>query len=578
MCIQVNRWFYCPVQEPGHTVQQAQQAQQPPVQPQANPFSPWLQWQDQERAPHSEVSQLGLTEHNNYYYIRHKVESWIRCAAILATDCRDNPQAFHTEVYAHACPHCTQDDGCILSGAPVLNHMEDNPNLTQETDDRMVAAYASELTALLRSYLAQELEFMPPDEKSWVLHMRGQYCTEDRNHVVRDHPERGARSYDCHATCACTNKPWAHNISRAARKHEGFITRVKFSPEWFEFVLNDQGLQTWKDQAFADIPNQSWLNMINDASRRYDHLSAQIGNQLNQLIMLGPNVEPLAPGQPLRTPEEWHRTLSRREFVAYQLIYYPAMDPGITRRFLDRLMHDHILKALCPDVGPLLGLGNWRMLDYRFSASDEIRELVNLADGIAVDRYKTSAIRGSTRRRDNVVRILIRNRDIAFRNALIRQKLAEGAVLRFEIPAAVVVQAGEHTCNLCAEDFDVQNANVNIPVHLRLAQLPCCRNFVHFRCFKGAALQKKLACPFCNQSLVDMGLDPGMAGPEWVWNEQFADLPIASMVDEPSRHQRFRFEYPDLRMVSALNRLISREENPYDHMDEAEEEAEGEPA
>ncbi|KAM5351748.1 hypothetical protein ACJ41O_004471 [Fusarium nematophilum] len=545
MCIQVNRWFYCPVR-----TSSARSPAQPPCPSQHSPANPAANWAHEDAVSPLEAEKIGLPGRPGYSYVRHKVESWVRCALIRAPHCRDYPQELRTEVYSISCPQCTNDDRCVLSQRPVLTGSLDNPNgMPLVIENAIVAAYYSEVASLLRSYLLHDLNYQPLDEKSWQVHMLGQYCTENGGHLYRDHPSR-LHSEECERECGCTNNPGAHNLARALRIREGQVLRMRFPLEWFPFAAEDRRnhnrvLGDFYANGFAHVPNQDWLNYLPDYDHRYQRLVSQIADQMSGLIRLGPTVEGASPSAPT-----WREVLETREFLASELIYYPASDPGVTDRFLENLMRNHILTVLCPDIDLNEAPPHWRGLICQRRAEDAAtQDLIDLYGRLQGNYQSEGEIYRARMRRDELATVLERNRGIAFKNVLIRQRLADSFIRGHEVTGAELWALSSdddgrvpQTCVICAEDFDT--TNLQVPEHLRCVRIPCCSQYIHARCFKGVTRAHKNACPYCNESFASasIGLDPEKAGRNWRWDERLEELP-AGMSEEPSAHQQRQFEF-----------------------------------
>ncbi|KAF4967614.1 hypothetical protein FSARC_4861 [Fusarium sarcochroum] len=556
MCIKVTRWFFCHVPFIGPPPQN-QQARQD-----ADPFRPWIHWEVNELVPFEELHRRA-PGNKGYSRVRHKMEHWIRCARVQATDCKAGPVEHRVELYSIACPDCTQDHPSVMHIPPYHVHNDEWPGLDEYDQVRRITGYYGDLLTIARAFFENELDKEPLQGRQWNVFMRGHNCTQDNSHIRRDHPDRVGH-HECLIDCACTVNPGAHNISRAARNQEGQLTRAKHSRHWFLISAQDTYLDEWKTVRFADMPNQLGLNMDPEMQAKHDYMMAQVGEQLTSLSILGVNPDrETSVNTRIEDLEEWRFNLRRRESLCILLLRFAATDPGITMKFADALVR-FILTALAPGLDPNLVPQN---LACRFDASSHMRWLVAYVDRLyATGSYpKRVTMSIALRNQNELFEVLKRNRLVTFRNIMTRQKTAEGAAARWEVSGATILQTGheeDRNCSICGDDFDTSADNV-VPKHLRTIRPPCCQQFIHFRCFKGLTTSIKQACPFCNQSLALAGMNPRNQGAFGQWNTALEDLPAGLMrFANPLEITRLTMrDGVGTQIVQRLNPVIEAEEH-----------------
>lgn len=499
MCIKVDRWFYCQVQGQGPPV--------PPGREQTNTYEDfWAYWQHGETVGLDEQQYKDLPPLQGYHYVRHKDERWIRCAMTNVTACRQYPLEIRTELYDIPCPECSQDDPCVLSDQPSQTFENPSPNMTSDVLAEIAEAYANEVIALTTSYFRMQLNRQELDEESWDVHQRGLYCTLDKDHIVQDHPLRleGPVEYPCFADCFCTTRPWAQNSSRAARNQDATQVRVRGMTEWFTYAQEEEDPPEWVSHSFANMPNQFWLVQHEDGTQRYGRLSSQVSLAVAQLGQLGPTIQD-GTGREIRfEPSAYHGIIRLGQFTATKLLTYPCLDPGVTAEFLDLLMRNHFLTALCPFLNTNGNEKNWRyVLRCHRRASVEMQELLVQSEQVFMNSIRRVQDYEAMRRHTTLANALERNRWICLSNAIVKNDVAEGFAQSWVTYAAYATTKTK-TCHICVEDFDDISRDSDIPPHLRVIETRCCDQFMHARCLKGTVLRRE-KCPLCNTELKDMG-------------------------------------------------------------------------
>ncbi|RSL79245.1 hypothetical protein CEP51_007518 [Fusarium floridanum] len=527
MCIKVDRWFYC-----------SELGQGPPVPPErqvTNTYEDfWTHWQHEETVGHEEQQELDLPTFPGYHYIRHKDERWIRCAMTRSNDCLECPLEIRTEIYNIPCPNCSQDDPCILSAQPLRTYKNPSPNMTPERFAFLAQSYAYEVISILISFFRIEIYGRELTEPDWDAYLRGLYCTQDSNHILPDRLENpdGPLMTECHMDCACTLRPWAHNLSRAARNQNAHQVRFRSAQEWFYFVYTDAAPTEWISRFFGNIPNQLWLNMHEDGPQRFLDGIALITKAANDLGRLGPGIQ----------------------VEAWQLIFLPCLDPGITAEFLNYLLRQHFLTALCP----YLNITNDRIhiLDCQVEPSDTMKMLLFHSHRVfGDDDQRHEAALGGIRESE-LVDALQRNRAICQQNSMVKKQLAEG----FALTCVANAVASNQTCAICGDDLDDANPTPQIPTHIRPVEMPCCHQFMHVRCLKGTVLHGK-TCPLCNRKLKEVGLSMERFAPgQNIQREvRHVDLP-EGMMRYPNDDEIELVEYDREAIFSAIANRIRRDQ------------------
>lgn len=553
MCIKVTRWFYCPAQ--------GQYPAFPPHRARTNTYRNfWTYWEHGETVGLHEQHQRNLPTHQGYRYVHHKDERWIRCAMTDVTACLQYPLEIRTELYDIACPECTQDDPGVLSAQPIHTYTNQSPGMTPDILASIAEAYAAEIIGLMTCVFRVEIAGQDLEESAWNVYQRGLYCTLEKEHIILDRPEaaEGPVNYPCFPDCVCTTRPWAPNASRAARNQDAAQVRIKRSYDWFFHVTMNQ--EPWPDEHFADMPNQLWLNMHEDGPGRYRHLLSQIHRAVSQVSGLGPSIEVGDEWTGARRPIEgsFDTTVNLGKFTATKLIALPSLDPGITADFLDLLMRNHFLTALCPHLDFMndqVGI-----LDCQRPASPNMWKLLAATSGAFKGFEKWVETSHALVRHAQLVDALGRNRAISHHNALIKKQTADGFALSC-IVNSLHASGRTQTCPICADDFDDVNDEAEIPPHLRAIQTRCCGQFMHVRCLKGSSLRRE-KCPLCNRNLEEIGFSTERFAPGLRIEPEVrrGDLP-AGMMDRPSTPERHLVEYHrDLLANYILSRIEEMEE------------------
>ncbi|KAM0434653.1 hypothetical protein ACHAPT_003752 [Fusarium lateritium] len=478
------------------------------------------------------------------------------------TTCLQYPLETRTELYKIACPECTTDDPCLLPAEPIQTHKASSPNMTADMLDNIADAYANEIIALLSSFLQIQIRGMNLDKPSWEVHQRGLYCTQEKHHIIRDHPENpdGSAEYPCSVDCAPTVRPWAHNASRAARNQDASQVRIREVHDWFYYAFTDRAPSRWVDDSFAEMRNQLWLNMHEDGPQRLDHLMGQINEAGLQLTRLGPTIYTPMPGVVLDN-QWWKDRLQKGQFVASQLIVYPCLDPGITTDFLDILMRNHFLTALCPGLDTSRDQRGWRnMLTCQQPAS---AEMMGLLHHLAAAHFHSPQFQGqvtaATDRRNRLLNIFERNRAICHHNLVIKRRAAEGFALSHAAVSSYAARQNPN-CPVCMGAFDAVSLDSEIPTHLRAMNLPCCAQFIHVGCFKGIGTNLQ-RCPLCNRELKSIGFPGASIAPHMQldWDQQEIRTLPAGMMESPTVYQSAAFAYHHEVLVDQINARIAAE-------------------
>ncbi|KAM0554164.1 hypothetical protein ACHAPJ_006963 [Fusarium lateritium] len=493
------------------------------------------------------------------------MDHWIRCARVQTPQCKEGPTEHRVELYSIACPECTQDHPSVMSTTPYYVHIDEWPGVNANGQIERIVAYFGELLVVARSFFENELDRVPLQGQYWNIFVRGHNCTQDSSHIRRDHPDRVGH-HECLLDCACSVNPGAHNMSRAARNQEGQLMRIRHARNWFLLCLQDTFLEQWKTARFADMPNQLELNMDPAMQERHDYMMMQIGEQLTALTTLDFNPDIATELNPrIEDLDEWRLNLRRREHLCTLLVRFAAADPGINMKFADGLMR-FIVTALAPGLDRTLVPQNFFS---KVSAIKHMKWLVAYVDRLHTEGSypKQAEMTFALRRQRELFEVLGRNRLVTFRNIMARQKTAEGVAARWEVTGPSILQTGyeeDQNCSICGDDFDTSAANADsVPRHLRPVRLPCCQQFIHFRCFKGLTTTTKQACPFCNQDLTVTGMDHQNEGAFWNWNTPLEDLPqgLVRYASDLETNRAMMQDATGTHIVRVLNPVIEREEN-----------------
>ncbi|UPK90106.1 hypothetical protein LCI18_001041 [Fusarium solani-melongenae] len=551
MCIKVDRWFYCPVLGQG-----------PPVPPERgdtnNIDNFWTYWDHGETAGLNEQHKMNLPTFPGYHYVHHIDERWIRCAMTHSRVCQEYPLEIRTELYNIPCPDCSQDDSCVLSAQPIRTYKNPSPNMTPVVFAHIADAYAYEIITIITSFLRIEFKDLALEEADWNVYQRGLYCTQERNHIIGDrawHPY-GPLRYICAQDCACTARPWAHNASRAARNQNATNVRIRAALEWFYYAYTDEEPSWWTNDYFGHIPNQLWLNMHEEGTQRYIDLIAQITKAVYDLNRLGPTIQTASEDRRRFEQANYQRCIRLGQSTATRLITLPCLDPGITTEFLDLLMRDHFLTALCPHIDPTNN--QIYTLACQKTPNEAMKMLLYYSRRIFGDNdTRLEAFRCGVQESE-LVNALGRNRTICHRNARVKKQVAEGFALACVVNSQHAA-ASTQTCPICADDFDDARTVLQIPTNLRAVEMPCCHQFMHVRCLKGSALHWE-KCPLCNKNLKEVGLSMERFAPDKFIQQEVLreDLP-EGMIRRPNASERELVEVNLHRIIEYVRDRLQEE-------------------
>lgn len=552
MCIKVDRWFYCPVQGQGPPV--------PPEREHTNTHDNfWTYWDHGETAGLDEQREINLPTFPGYHYVHHNDERWIRCAMTHSRVCQEYPLEIRTELYDIPCPDCSQDDPCVLSAQPIRTYKNPSPNMTPDAFAHIADAYAYEIITLITSFLRIQINDLGLEEADWNVYQRGLYCTQERNHIIADRAQNpdGPLRHICALDCACTVRPWAHNASRAARNQDATNVRIRAAQEWFYYAYTDEEPSWWTDTYFGHMPNQLWLNMHEEGPQRYTDLVSQITKAVYDLNRLGPTIQAASENRSRFVPSNYQRYIRLGQSTAAQLITLPCLDPGITTEFLDLLMRDHFLTALCPHIDPTND--QIYTLDCQKTPTEAMKMLLFYSRRVfGDDDTRREAFRRGVQQ-SALVNALGRNRAICHHNALVKKQVAEGFALTRVVNSRYAA-ARTQTCPICADDFDNSSAVLQTPTHLRAVEMPCCHQFMHVHCLKGSALHWE-KCPLCNRNLKDVGLSIERFAPDQYIQQEVRreDLP-EGMMRRPNASERELAEVNRHLIIDYVRNRIAEEE------------------
>ncbi|KAG5658842.1 hypothetical protein KAF25_007395 [Fusarium avenaceum] len=559
MCIKVIRWFFCPVIAPDPLPQVI-----PRPYP-ADPFKPWIHWQPEEPVPPEQLQYLH-TAYQGYYHVRHRREHWIRCARIEVNDCLAQPVEIRTELYNIACPSCTGDHDSAMSAEPFVTHSDEtNYDINDPASMRPVHQYLEEIMLLVRAFFKMEVRRDALDEVSWTQFLRGLNCTHDPTHIQRDHPDRVGND-DCLQNCPCSFDPGAHNLARAARNHEAHSMRTRNPRHWFVMCAVDKKLVEWKTQRFAHLPNQLALNRDDQMVQRHDYMMGRLNEQLSALLHLEYNPDLATSKTPfIQNLDEWRRRVRAREATCVMLVRYAANDPGINLKFAESIM-----KIILPALAPGFDSNDPRVANLFCNTPAQeggsLLDLVEFSDQLYPNLLLSRLRYLCMRHQLNLFEVLVRNRRITSTNILGRQRVAQSVISTNTIPGSDLLRTGEvadQNCTICGDDFDTKASACSvIPHHLAVMQLPCCRQFIHARCFKGIAALQRQACPFCNADLATMGMVSNAHNDLFSYQRPHEDLPRGlHRFPDPNEQLQAALGHPgDIRIIRRLNRVTEAEE------------------
>ncbi|SPJ70873.1 uncharacterized protein FTOL_00601 [Fusarium torulosum] len=559
MCINVIRWFYCPVLTSDPLPQVI-----PRPYP-ANPLKPWIHWQPEEPVPPEQLGHLH-TAYQGYYHVRHRREHWIRCARVEVNDCLARPVEIRTELYNIACPGCTGDHDSAMSAEPLFAHSDEtNYDINDRVSMQPVYQYVGEIMLLVRAFFKMELRRDPMDGLSWTAFVRGLNCTHNPDHIQRDHPDRVGND-DCLLNCPCSFDPGSHNLSRAARNHEAHAMRTRRARYWFGMCALDDKLVEWKTQRFAHLPNQLALNRDDQMVQKHDYMMSRINEQISALLHLDYNPDLATSKTPFfEDLDEWRRHLRAREATCVMLARYAASDPGINLRFAESIM-----KIILPALAPGLDSNDSRVANLfcNTPAREEgwLLDLVEFSDQLCHNIFLSRERYLSMGHQVNLFEVLVRNRRITSTNILGRQRVAERVISTNIIPGKDLLRTGEEAdqnCTICGDDFNTKaSADSIIPRYLAVMRLPCCRQFIHARCFKRIAALQRQACSFCNADLATMGMVSDQQNSLFSYQNAHEDLPRGlHRFPTPNEQVRATLGQPNDRIIMRnLNRVTEEEE------------------
>lgn len=308
--------------------------------------------------------------------------------------------------------------------------------------------------------------------------------------------------------CANTFGPISHNMARETRLFEAGVIRRLQPDHWdnMSFQAFDEARQVWKADYLSHIPNQQWyVKTEEEEYARYCRMTTMLGENVQRLRnMAYKNIF-----DPEHLPfEDFNQTdfeywLRDRKEVVYFFIWYTVMDPGLSTAFLELLMTDYLLCFLVPKKN-CIPPENMRSVEWKhIHCPSSPWDTDHLANKFSLQAcVHQRAIRDSQRQGSERVCQMKNNRELDYASKSTRQSQAVGLLFQHPLKDATIIEATP-TCSVCAEDFFVQD---ELPFHLSIARMPCCRQPLHYRYLKACADLgqreiKKAKCPFCRSRL-----------------------------------------------------------------------------
>ncbi|KAI5466280.1 hypothetical protein BGZ63DRAFT_420783 [Mariannaea sp. PMI_226] len=487
MCIRINSWFICPVETPPPGEELPRTESPPNVQ-----------------YPHYErdtvVDEITRRTHNipqidGFTYVHHQEQTWIRCAVAAASPCFRLPHQIRTEHYAVPCPTCTRDDICLLPSAPYRVDYVDDIHLIDVPDDDIgtINNYFYELLVIMETFVDVELGDGNLSIHSHALHYANMCCTQNPHHIGWDEPDRPPTSWCNETECPNSRKPWCHNVSRASRIRDSQLLRSGRAHNWWARAEDPEGfdLPTFIQLFFGPVPNQRWYALAQEGeSVRFNRLVSQIGANIQKLVALGPTVQGWVGEVP--DLETWKLILSKREALALLFVWYAAHDPGVSSVFLNILMERYILSTLNPFFEQENAPPGWRYLDCRTPAPGRLQQLTERFVRLLFVGNNGYKVERAEERVHDTMRILKYNRDTDYQNRGLLLRAIDGATLANLLTDLEAIQALPD-CAICGDRFFAQEV---VPYHLNVTLTSCCKQPLHFRCFKAIITSTGL-CPFC---------------------------------------------------------------------------------
>lgn len=503
MCIWVHRWSLCPIhQETGHP-------DHPPDQPLIDPERPWLCWKHGQAADPGLVQKFGLTAPDGFVFVHHQIISKRRCASWASRYCNKAPREIHTQLFKTACSQCTGQDRCDSLNVPYRVDISGHDNLSHEEDSRLERTVAEYWRCELLAKTAQLSEFIPGfdqyDQGPGQLNYNSRCfffdmaCTEDLQHI---HALRGETS-DCE-WCNNVNHAPAHNLTRAIRRQEALgALQSDFDALMRQFdLLESEGeISRLRDLQRGDPMAQDWC----PPETQWDRVDAwhlEIARLGHRISQQGPSVEDERFQQRLldtRTPDHWNKLIMNRTALAQHVATELTHDSGLSETFFGKLFN-HVVSLLLP----------WPAHCYITGGALETRphgDLITVQMVYSFDRALEGyheEIMEAFHRSNSMVRDLSLRRD-----AIVANSKYAAMIIRSDLEACIIdaaeARSHEDFCSICLEPWLHVG---NIPAHLAIVALPCCKKPLHGRCLQPLmrARVSKTTCPCCRSNLVDFGL------------------------------------------------------------------------
>lgn len=290
MCIKVVRWFACPracgIDTPTRVVQTVNET--------LHNDQEHHTWQHGDQIPAAALASMGLTPLKGWVYARHKEETWIRCALTKGVLCQHAVHEVRTEIFHGPCSQCSGEESAVRSIKPekviFKGHDEASPEETIQLEEA-VTEYFKELLPVIRYWMMRLFGVtLSIDEAARAALYKATFCLEDWRHIRRDRVSWWPNAYDpwnfyCE-DCKSVSFPYAANISRAARAHESFATRLQVPRMWYSNLASIYVEQIAQDLGQFDSIN--WMNVDENVDKHIDEAKRAIDEIANTLLQLGP--------------------------------------------------------------------------------------------------------------------------------------------------------------------------------------------------------------------------------------------------------------------------------------------------
>lgn len=487
MCIWVTRWFCCPEpcvedinEQPAHIT---------------DPTRPWESWRPNDPISPEQCANLRLRPYAGFSYVRHRQVLKIRCALPSPRRCCEAPRETHTEVYRGPCPPCSGHEVHARCEQPMVKHISEDHYSTSRHGRELLDKALCQYFLHIVSWQWTVMQLLLGDKGGHPgLLYEHTACSEHYEHNVFDSPDRPANPR-CDS-CDSINMDAAHSVTRALLRHEALVARAINAHKWH------QGLELTRDNRHVMARFRArGMDRADEGTPHVYHAEAPPGSErLLQSIDRSHFLQMLRSHKIMINQASWNRRLERRRWLVGQLLLLVVNDPGLSTVFRELLLRRYILHLYEPVPSE----------DFQHGEIDFAAKARCLGEAVAMVRWfnelvvthpaadaNMDRLRWCGDQFRNSLTVIRANGDEYLRHSTERHEHA-AAYMYDRCVTVKHARQSESACGICQCDFDL--APGLCPRAWRVAETPCCRKPLHFKCFTPLYV-RKLRCPYCRADL-----------------------------------------------------------------------------